>query len=104
MLAIATGRVALSAELSGAGLPESGISHLERPGSRERRSVGRPVQGYVCKLADAKTGATGEVLVRSDVLFDGYWDGTGPRAVEDGYLRTGIEGRIESGFLFLGAR
>lgn len=83
------------------GLPECGISHVERPGSRERGSVGRPVQGYVCKLEDAKLGEQGEILIRSDVLFDGYWDDEGPREIVDGYLRTGIEGRIESGFLFV---
>jgi len=83
------------------GLPECGVSHLERPASRERGSVGRPVQGYVCKLEDARTGEPGQILVRSDVLFDGYWDDEGPREIADGYLHTGVRGRIESGFLFV---
>ncbi|HSN84065.1 MAG TPA: AMP-binding protein, partial [Polyangiales bacterium] len=83
------------------GLPECGVSHLERLGARERGSVGRPVQGYVCKIADAKGEEPGEILIRSDVLFEGYWDETGPREIVDGYLRTGVEGRVESGFLFL---
>lgn len=83
------------------GLPESGISHLERVGSMSRGSVGRPVQGYVCKIDGAKGDEPGEVLIRADVLFDGYWDDAGPRAIEDGYLRTGVIGRVRDGFLFV---
>ncbi|MFW5968435.1 MAG: AMP-binding protein [Persicimonas sp.] len=84
------------------GTPESGISHIERPGARREGSVGRPVQGYTCKIEGAKRGASGPILVRSDVLFDDYWDGDGPREVdENGWLQTGDEGRIESGYLFL---
>jgi long-chain acyl-CoA synthetase len=83
--------------------PEAGISHIERPGARRLGSVGRPVQGYACKIAGAKRGQTGEVLIRSHVLFDGYWDGDGPRSVnEDGWLHTGRRGHIKSGYLFLG--
>ncbi|MFP4598247.1 MAG: AMP-binding protein [Persicimonas sp.] len=82
--------------------PECGISHIERPGARRRGSQGRPVQGYACKIAGAKRGRVGEVLVRSDFIFDGYWDGEGPLAVDaDGWLHTGDRGRIESGYLFL---
>ncbi len=83
------------------GLPECGISHMERLGSRERASVGRPVQGYVCKIADARGEERGEVLIRSDVLFDGYWDDTGPRAIVEDYLQTGVQGHVKSGFLFV---
>lgn len=83
------------------GVPEAGISHLERPGAARRGSVGRPVQGYVCKIDDARDGDVGEVLVRSDVLFDGYWDGSGPREVRENYLHTHARGRVQSGFLFL---
>ena len=83
------------------GLPECGISHLERLGARERGSVGRPVQGYVCKIADAKGEEPGEVLIRADILFEGYWDEAGPREVIDGYLHTGVTGHVKSGFLFL---
>ncbi len=83
------------------GLPEAGISHLERVGAQRRGSVGRPVQGYVCKLEDSRITESGQILIRSDVLFDGYWDEQGPRAIVDGYLQTGLEGRMDSGFLFL---
>ena len=83
------------------GLPECGISHVERVGATERGSVGRPVQGYVCKIHDARDGERGEVLIRSDLLFDGYWDDEGPRAIVDDYLRTGVQGVVRSGFLFV---
>jgi long-chain acyl-CoA synthetase len=82
--------------------PECGISHIERPGARRLNSVGRPVQGYACKIAGAKRGQPGEVLIRSNVLFDGYWDGEGPRECDDdGWLHTAQRGRISSGYLFL---
>lgn len=81
------------------GLPEAGISHLERIGARRRGSVGRPVQGYACVIDDAKRGESGEILLKSDVLFDGYWDDEGPRSIRDGYLRTGTNGKIVDGYL-----
>lgn len=83
------------------GLPEAGITHLERLGARRRGSVGRPVQGYACVIDDAKNDESGEVLVKTDVLFNGYWDDNGPRAVVEGYLRTGAQGRIQSGHLII---
>lgn len=84
------------------GVPEAGISHVERAGSRSQRSVGRPLQGYVCKIEGAKTDEAGEILLRGDVLFDGYWDEKGPLAfTESGYLATGRQGRVRSAYLFL---
>ncbi len=83
------------------GLPEAGVSHVERPGARRRGSVGRPIEGYVCKIDGAKAEASGEILLRSDTLFEGYWDERGPREIVDGYLHSGIEGHLKSGFLFV---
>lgn len=85
------------------GLPECGVSHMERPGATRRDSVGRPVQGYACKIQKAKEGATGEILIKSAELFDGYWDERGPRSIgEDGWLRTGVTGVVREGFLYVG--
>jgi long-chain acyl-CoA synthetase len=82
--------------------PESGICHIERPGARRRGSVGRPVQGYACKIGGAKRGQPGEILIRANTLFDGYWDDHGPRERdESGWIHTGVRGHIESGYLFL---
>ncbi len=84
------------------GVPEAGVTHLEHPGAHRPNSAGRPIEGIATKIDGAKTGKTGEVLVRGDLLFDGYWAGDGPRKVdEDGWLHTGRRGRLESGFLFL---
>jgi long-chain acyl-CoA synthetase len=83
------------------GLPEAGISHMERPGAQRRGSVGRPVQGYVCKIENAKGDEEGPILLRSQALFDGYWDGEGPREKDGDWLRTGAVGRVSSGYLYL---
>lgn len=84
------------------GLPECGISHIERVGAQRRHSVGRPVQGYVCKIADARGEESGMILIKADVLADGYWDNAGPRDRDDeGFLRTHVLGHLASGYLFL---
>lgn len=83
------------------GVPECGISHIEHPGARRRGSVGRPVEGYACKILDAKGEQPGEILIRGATLFDGYWHGEGPRTIDEGWLRTAVRGRIESGYLFI---
>lgn len=84
------------------GLPESGISHLERRGAQRPDTAGRPVQSFTCKVDGARREQSGEVLVRSHLLFDGYWDDTGPRSIDDeGWLHTGHNGYIQSGYLYL---
>ncbi len=84
------------------GLPEAGISHMERPGAQRRESVGRPVQGYVCKIEGAKGTRPGQILLRSQALFGGYWDDEGPREQLGQWLQTGEVGHVESGYLYLG--
>lgn len=84
------------------GVPEVGISHMEHPKARRSGSVGRPIEGIAAKIGGAKTGESGELYLRGDLLFDGYWAGEGVREVgADGWLRTGRRGRLESGFLYL---
>ncbi len=84
------------------GLPECGISHIEHPGARRQNSVGRPVQGYICKIDGSKADRPGPILIRSDTLFDGYWSEQGPRQIDDnGYLHTHITGHLQSGYLFI---
>lgn len=79
------------------GLPECGISHVEHPGTQRRGAVGRPIHGYKCRIA-----SDGEVLIATDVLFDDYWDEKGPRTVDgEGWLHTGLTGRLEDGFLYI---
>ncbi len=84
------------------GLPEAGLTHVEHPEARRRQSVGRPVEGVAVKIDGVKTGEVGEICVKGDVIFDGYWAGEGRLEVDDeGWLYTGRRGRLESGFLFL---
>lgn len=83
------------------GSPECGISHVEQPGSETPGAVGRPVEGYEARIADPDSEGVGEIEIGSDVLFEDYWDGTGPRSREAGWLQTGDRGRIENGLLYL---
>lgn len=61
-------------------------------------TVGRPIPGVDIKLAP-----DGELLVKGDNVFKGYWnmeEETREAFTEDGYLRTGDIGRIyEDGFI-----
>lgn len=85
------------------GLPEAGITHIEHPGAHRPGSVGRPIQGYVCKIDGAKSDRpSGPILIRAETLFDGYWTQQGPRHIDDnGWLHTHLTGQIQSGYLFI---
>jgi len=85
-------------------LPEVGISHLEHPQARRAGSAGRPIEGIATRQAHARQGEVGELWLRGETLFDGYWCGTGPREINDeGWLPSGLDVRLESGFVFLEA-
>lgn len=83
------------------GYPECGVTHLERAGAAKRDSVGRPIQGVACKIDGAREDGSGQILVRADAMFCGYWDETGPRHVAEGWLHTGERGAVRDGFLFI---
>ena len=61
-------------------------------------TAGRPIDGNHIKIAD-----DGEVLIKGDNVFKGYWnkpEATADAMTEDGYFRTGDIGMIdEDGFL-----
>jgi hypothetical protein len=89
-------------------LPECGISHLEHSehqgdlGTGEFVPRGQPIEGYRCRIEHAELdvqGDAGEIWITSDCLFDDYWDRTGPLTMKDGWLRTGVGGRIVDGSL-----
>lgn len=64
-------------------------------------SVGRPIPGVTVRIAE-----DGEVLLKGDVVFNGYWhnpDATAD-AIRDGWFHTGDIGRLEDGYLYITGR
>ena len=85
--------------IEGYGLTETGSSAtVNEPDDFRIGSVGRPVEGAEIRLAD-----DGEILIRSDAVFAGYYkdpEATTAALTEDGWLRTGDVGEIDAdGFL-----
>ncbi len=83
----------------------SGIGMEARPGS-----IGAPLDGVEVRLVDQDgedvlVGDEGEIWVRGDNVFQGYWGdekGTDPVVTDDGWLRTGDIGVVDDeGYLFL---
>ncbi len=65
-------------------------------------SVGRPVEGSSVKIAE-----DGEVLLRGDVVFGGYWknESATADAIRDGWFHTGDLGRLDAdGYLYITGR
>jgi long-chain acyl-CoA synthetase len=57
--------------------------------------------GKVLKGVDLRIEADGEIMVRGDLVMDGYWnrpDDTA-QAIEDGWLHTGDIGELDDGYL-----
>src|SRR5271163_3407687 len=91
------------------GLPRE-LHALDEPDAAERlRSVGFPFPGTRVRVVDedggvAPVGQAGEIVVRSDSMFRGYWqDAAATRAtLQDGWCRTGDMGRLDGrGLLYL---
>jgi acyl-CoA synthetase (AMP-forming)/AMP-acid ligase II len=91
------------------GLPRE-LHMLDEPNSAERlSSVGFPFPGMRVRVVDehggvVPVGQAGEIVVRSDSMFRGYWeDATATQAtLQDGWCRTGDMGRLDGrGLLYL---
>jgi long-chain acyl-CoA synthetase len=85
--------------IEGYGLTETASSAtVNEPADFRIGTVGRPVEGAEIELAD-----DGEILIRSDSVFGGYYkdpEATAAALTDDGWLRTGDVGEIDAeGFL-----
>ncbi len=89
--------------LQGYGQSEAGpVVSVNLPWNNDRRTVGAPLPGVETRIA-----ADGEILVRGDLVMDGYWND--PEATaralpptppgERPWLHTGDVGRLEQGRL-----
>ncbi len=83
------------------------------PGHPHLASAGRVSFGWEVRIADPAdraaaalpAGATGEILIRGECLFSGYWrdpDATAAALTADGWYRTGDIGRLtDDGYLYI---
>jgi len=96
------------------GMTETGMYALTPPfGRKKPGSIGLPFYGaQVCvvddKGDDVPAGQSGEVIVRSPLMMDGYWNDSAQtrKALRDGWCHTGDLARFdEDGYLwFMGRR
>jgi len=90
--------------LEGYGLTETTAAiSVNHPDRQKIGTVGLPLPGVAFRIAD-----DGEVLVKSQTVFPGYWrneQATAESFTEDGWLRTGDVGELDDeGFLKITGR
>ncbi len=96
------------------GMTETGMYALTPPfGRKKPGSIGLPFYGAQVCVVDARgedvpAGQAGEVVVRSPLMMDGYWNDSAQtrKVLRDGWCRTGDLARFdEDGYLwFVGRR
>ena len=71
-------------------------------------SVGKPLKGAEIKLDNPDKDGVGEVLIRGEMVFDGYYENPSATAeafTDDGWFRSGDLGRIDAdGHLYIVGR
>ena len=93
------------------GSTEAGWVAIARPEdvSSHPKSVGKPVPGIEISIFDSdgdavETGETGEIFVKSEVMFEGYTGGES-KDERDGYMSIGDLGHMdEDGHLYIEGR
>ncbi|MBK1720365.1 long-chain fatty acid--CoA ligase [Thiocystis violacea] len=89
--------------VQGYGLTEtSPVISVNRLEDNRPDSVGEPLPGI-----EVRIGADQEILVRTPGIMQGYWNqplATAAAFDQDGWLRTGDQGRIEHGHLYITGR
>ena len=79
--------------MQGYGQTEAGpVISANRPDNPDVGSVGRALDGVDLRIAE-----DGEIMVRGDLVMDGYWNQpkATAEAIQDGWLHTGDLGRLD---------
>lgn len=95
--------------LQGYGLTEtSGAATATHEDDNRVGSVGKPMKGTEIRINEPDKDDVGEVLIRGDIVFGGYYknsDATADAFTNDGWFRSGDLGRIDSdGHLYIVGR
>ncbi|MGH2751613.1 MAG: AMP-binding protein [Actinomycetota bacterium] len=94
------------------GSTEAGWVAIARPEDmlKARHTVGRPVPGIEVRVVSPDDhvlppGETGEIYIRSKVMFEGYISGESTKSTDDGWMSIGDLGHIDDdGFLYIEGR